>query len=205
MPDINQFPSALSEVQEQQLSEALSSLTPDALERVLLKTSLRNLPAQAKVRVAFRLDATLVAHSYRLRTGDLRWELPQVPSNLRPVVYSLSHLASQLQFAAQNLTNGRGDYARLYPLLAPEQLQEVVTTVRAPLVTYATRLREAMGRRESRSRQSRQAQPSTPTSFSNAESELKDDVPLTPVEDKIEQTEDAASDTFLLLPEGDSE
>ena len=193
---------ALSE-NEQQLSTALASLTPEALERVLLKTPLRDLPAQAKVRMAFRLDATLVAHSYRLRTGDLRWELPQVPSPLRPVVYSLSHLASQLQFATQNLTNGRGDYSRLYPLLAPEQLQEVVTIVRAPLVTYATRLREAMGRREPRSRQSRQAQPSNPTSVVKAETEITEDTTLdTPVDDKSEQTEDAASDTFLLLPEG---
>ena len=140
MPDTDLSRGALSN-QEQQLSDALASLAPEALERVLLKTSLRELSAQARVRLAFRLEATLVAHSYRLRTGELRWELPQVPSPLRPVVYSLSHLASQLQSATQALSNGRGDYARLYPLLAPEQLQQMAGTVRTPLYDYAMRLR----------------------------------------------------------------
>ena len=79
MPDTDLSRGALSN-QEQQLSDALASLAPEALERVLLKTSLRELSAQARVRLAFRLEATLVAHSYRLRTGELRWELPQVPS-----------------------------------------------------------------------------------------------------------------------------
>ena len=85
MPDTDLSRGALSN-QEQQLSDALASLAPEALERVLLKTSLRELSAQARVRLAFRLEATLVAHSYRLRTGELRWDLPRVPSPLRPVV-----------------------------------------------------------------------------------------------------------------------
>lgn len=102
MPDTDLFPPGLSDGHEQRLTDALGALTPEALERVLLKNSLRALSAQAKVHLTFRLEATLVAHSYRLRTGDLRWELPQVPSPLRPVVYSLSHLASQLQNATQN-------------------------------------------------------------------------------------------------------
>ena len=45
MPDTDLSRGALSN-QEQQLSDALASLAPEALERVLLKTSLRELSAQ---------------------------------------------------------------------------------------------------------------------------------------------------------------
>ena len=210
MPDTDLSRGALSN-QEQQLSDALASLAPEALERVLLKTSLRELSAQARVRLAFRLDATLVAHSYRLRTGELRWELPQVPSPLRPVVYSLSHLASQLQSATQALSNGRGDYARLYPLLAPEQLQQMAGTVRTPLYDYAMRLREASGRRETRPRQNKHASSPNLTPTPNADTVLSPDSMALAASDADKTFEaqadetDATSDTFLFIPAGDSE
>lgn len=210
MPDTDQSRAALSEVHEQQLSEALAALAPEALERVLLKTPLRDLSPQARVRVAFRLDATLVAHSYRLRTGDLHWELPLVPSPLRPVVFSLSHLAAQLQSATQNLTNGRGDYARLYPLLAPEQLQQVVGIVRTPLQDYAARLREAMGRRDFRARQSKQTPSFTPNPAPNSETALSPDSAALVTSDADKTSEqpdetDATPDTFLRLQADDNE
>lgn len=209
MPDTD-FRGIPSNDQEQQLSDALASLAPDALERVLLKTPLRELSPQARVRVAWRLDATLVAHSYRLRTGELHWELPVVPSPLRPVVYSLSHLAAQLQSATQNLTNGRGDYARLYPLLAPDQLLQMVGTVRTPLYDYAMRLREASGRREPRTRQSKHISSSGLNPTPNSETVLSPESTALAASDadkNSEQTDetDVTSGTFLLSPEGDSE
>ena len=209
MPDTDLSRGVLSN-QEQHLSDALATLAPDALERVLLKTPLRELSPQARVRVAWRLDATLVAHSYRLRTGELHWELPLVPSPLRPVVFSLSHLAAQLQSATQNLTNGRGDYARLYPLLAPEQLLQMVGTVRTPLYDYAMRLREASGRREPRTRQSKHTSSSGLPPAPNSETVLSPESTALATSDadkNPEQTEetDVTSDTFHLSPEGDSE
>ena len=152
-----------------------------------------------------------VAHSYRLRTGELRWELPQVPSPLRPVVYSLSHLASQLQSATQALSNGRGDYARLYPLLAPEQLQQMAGTVRTPLYDYAMRLREASGRRETRPRQNKHASSPNLTPTPNADTVLSPDSMALAASDADKTFEaqadetDATSDTFLFIPAGDSE
>lgn len=159
------------EERETALADALSIVGADALERIILKAPLQQLEMQARVKIAFRLDATLVGHSYRLRNGELRWELPLVPLPLRPVVYTLSHLASQIQSATRGLTTGRGNYALLYPLLSPEQMQSVVEQVRPPLMGYTSRLRAAQGWRERRANTT----PAPQSGDSSQDSALKSD------------------------------
>ena len=120
-------------------------------------------------------------------------------------------IRDRLQSATQALSNGRGDYARLYPLLAPEQLQQMAGTVRTPLYDYAMRRREASGRRETRPRQNKHASSPNLTPTPNADTVLSPDSMALAASDADKTFEaqadetDATSDTFLFIPAGDSE
>jgi hypothetical protein len=169
MSDTQSILSALGAMPRKQREEflgmTLSQQPVEALEAILKKLDLKELPVNSKVGLVFGMGLSPVAHAFRGGPArELRWVIPQVPDHLRPLVYATSRLINEFQETLLCLQNGRGDFAKALALLNPETMLGMVTRFTDEMQTYTQQLRDANGRfnRNGPARGRRGAVPRTP-------------------------------------------
>lgn len=187
------------EEQERILADALSAVTVEELERVLLQLPLQEVSSNTKARVAFRMGMTPLGHT-EFNGGNARdWVLPSLAGPLRLSLYDLSRLASAIQVATTNLASGKGDYGSLYLLLAPAKLEELAGNIRTIIQDYTTHLRDA-GRRPRSNTSGRGRNNAPPAGDSRRARDVQRPLPVSAVpvpagheEDSCDESEPAAS------------
>lgn len=190
MADIQSIHVALGALNQKQkegfLLSALSQQPPESLDAILQKLTLTELPVNTKVRLVFNMELFPLAHSYRAgKDRQLQWVIPQVPDHLRPLVYATSRLIKEFQETLVCLQHGRGDFVKVFTLLNPENMLEMVNRFQQEMDSYTSQLREANGRfnRPGFQRRGRPQQPSTGERAGEVKEEIKDPTPAeTPAE-----------------------
>ena len=169
MPDIQSLHLALGAMSQKEresfLGMALSHQPIEALSNLLLKLDLKELPVNSKVRLVFDMGLFPVGHSYRFgQDRQLNWVVPAVPDHLRHLVYSTSRLINEFQETLECLKNGRGDFVKVFALLNPENMLEMVNRFSTEMDNYTQQLRDANGRflRSSQYRNKRKGTPVAP-------------------------------------------
>lgn len=151
MPDTQSLHLALGAMtrkeREEFLGAALSQQPVEFLDSIFQKLALEDMPVNAKVRLVFKMGLSPVAHAFKAGPErQLQWVVPVVPEHLRVLVYATSRLINEFQETLACLQNGRGDFAKAFTLLNPENMLEMVNRFGDEMQTYTQQLRDANGR-----------------------------------------------------------
>lgn len=151
MPDIQSLHLALGAMTQKErddfLGKALSQQPVESQDAILQLLDLKELPANSRVQLVFRMGLSPVAHAFRGgQDRQLRWVIPQVPDHLRTLVYSTSRLINEFQETLVCLQHGRGDFVKVFTLLNPETMLEMINRFSEEMQNYTQQLRDANGR-----------------------------------------------------------
>lgn len=151
MADIQSILSALGALNQKErehfLVTALSQQPGESMDFILQKLDLTGLPVNTRVRLVFAMEMFPLAHSYRAGPNrELHWVVTKVPEHLRPLVYATSRLITEFQETLTCLQNGRGDFVKVFSLLNPENMMEMLNRFQQEMSDYTNQLRDANGR-----------------------------------------------------------
>ncbi len=150
MADIQSIHVALGALDQKQrdsfLASALSQQPSESLDSILQKQSLAILPVNSRVRLVFNMEMFPLAHSYRTPNRVQQWVIPQVPDHLKPLVYSTSRFIREFQETLVSLQHGRGDFVKVFSLLNPDNMLEMVKRFQQEMDSFTDQLRDANGR-----------------------------------------------------------